>query len=234
MRTGNATRRGGGRHWPFWLLLTAVLGYAAGNLAGMAPGEAGDLAATVMAQSTLAWLVAALLIAVASAALLRRNAVQPAAASLRDPVTGLFSDAFLDEVLPGLMARDDRAGHSRLCLVCIEVAELAAYRARYGEAVVDAVHASVGQLIASQVRASDIAVFSERHGLLVLLQADDPEQVNAFCRRVAMLAAAAQLEHHGDVIKPLLDTGAALRLVGESLEQLHQRAQLDLARAAVG
>ena len=56
-----------------------------------------------------------------ASALLMRSRQGFSQAVMRDPLTGLYSRFYAAEALPGLFARDDRVGHSRLVLVRVEI-----------------------------------------------------------------------------------------------------------------
>ena len=70
----------------------------------------------------------------------------------RDAVTALYTRQYVDEMVPRLMARDDRGGCSELALVLIGVDFLDDIRQRYGDRVVDEVMRLVGRQICGQAR----------------------------------------------------------------------------------
>lgn len=151
-----------------------------------------------------------------------------------DPATGLYRHAFAEAVLPQLLARDDRSGRSELAMVLLGVDYLDEIRRRYGAAGAERVLASVGRVLKGQARSADLPVRHDDRCLAVFLHCAEVDQAVAFARRIAMLLAAQQLDWRGDVIKVTACMGVALRLPGESLDELQARAagRLQAAEAA--
>ena len=150
----------------------------------------------------------------------------------RDAVTALYTRQYVDEMVPRLMARDDRGGCSELALVLIGVDFLDDIRQRYGDRVVDEVMRLVGRQICGQARADDLpSRFDDTH-FAVYLHCREADHAVAFGRRLAMLLSGQQLDWHGDLIKVTVSMGIALRETGESMEQLNARAAARLAAAA--
>ena len=159
----------------------------------------------------------------------RRKAPQ---SSLRDPLSGLFTAAYVDEALPRLMARDDRNGRSQLALVRVGLDSIEDVRRRYGAAAADKVLAAAGRHIASQTRDCDLPVEPDAQGFSVFLHCEDAEQAAAFCRRLSTLLHSEQLDWRGDAIKVSTHMGIAVRKLGEPVEQLTDRATSNQQLAA--
>lgn len=175
-------------------------------------------------------LVAALSVIVALTLLLRGRHSNADDAT-RDPVTGLYSRIYMGEMVPGLIARDDRAGVSQLTLVLLRVDFLDAIRGRHGRPAADRILAVLGRQVRSQTRAGDIPARLDEQGLAIFLQCGEVDQATAFGRRLGTLLAGEQLELGGDVVKISVSTGVAVRRPGESLEMLLARAAEKLALA---
>ena len=101
---------------------------------------------------------------------------------MRDPLTGLYSRFYAAEALPGLFARDDRVGHSRLVLVRVEIDGLDHVRRRQGASAAAFVLATVGRHIRSQTREDDLPVEPDGEGFAIYLHCEDADQARAFCR----------------------------------------------------
>ena len=166
-----------------------------------------------------------------AALLLFRGCEISAASAARDPVSGLYTWGHADEVIPALIARDDRAGRNQLALVLMSVDHLESIRRRYGESAVDHAMRLIGGQILGQTRGGDIAARYDAHLVAVFLQCDELDQAVSFGRRVAMLLSGQQLDWGGDVIKISASMGVVLRQPGESLAELHARAVDRLAQA---
>lgn len=170
--------------------------------------------------------------ALLSVAVVRRASTAGANAGETDAVTGLYRERYAEQVVPRLMARDDRTGESEIALVMVSVDELDVLIGRYGGSVVDALLTLLGGQIQSQVRASDIAVRCSAQRLGIYLHCGEIEQAVAFGRRIAMLLATQQIEWRGDEIKLTLSMGVAVRECGETLDRLNARAESRRMRAS--
>ena len=159
-----------------------------------------------------------------ASALLMRSRQSLAQAVMRDPLTGLYSRFYAAEALPGLFARDDRVGHSRLVLVRVEIDGLDDVRQRLGVSAAEFVLATVGRHIRSQTREDDLPVEPDGEGFAIYLHCEDAEQARAFCRRLATLLRSEQLDWGGEVVKISASMWIAVRQIGESSDDMHQRA----------
>ena len=191
--------------------------------AGLSVAAPGSGAAHLDGTATTA-MVAGFGLLLAACALLLRSRRELVRSALRDPLTGLYTELFAAEVLQGLVARDDRAGHSRLVLVRVEINTIDEVRRRYGRKAVDLVMGSVGRHIRSQSREDDLPVEPDGRGFAIYLHSADLEQARAFCRRLATLIGNEQMDLDGEVIKVSANMRVTARKVGESIQSLHQRA----------
>lgn len=155
--------------------------------------------------------------------LLLRSRQSLSQAVMRDPLTGLYSRFYAAEALPGLFARDDRAGRSRLVLVRVEIDGMDDVRRRYGSRAVALILGTVGRHIHSQSREDDLPVEPDGEGFAIYLHCEEAEQARAFCRRLATLLRSEQLEWEGDVIKVSASMWITVRQIGESEDEMQQR-----------
>lgn len=201
-------------------LLLALMGV---GLVGLMIGvdQAGAAPTPVIAVSAMAAGMGLILIATMLFWWSRPNQPQT---GLRDPVTGLYTAPYLEEVLPGLMARDDRAGHSSLILVRMGVDSIGEVRRRYGRQAENLVLAAVGRHIRSQTREDDLPVEPDGQGFEIFLHCTEIDQAQAFCRRLTTLLSNEQFDLQGDVVKVSVSLEVTSRQLGESLEALQQRA----------
>ena len=174
--------------------------------------------------------VAAISLLMAALVLVRGREIS-AASTARYPVSGLYTRGHADEVIPGLIARDDRAGRNQLALVLMSVDHLESIRRRYGESAVDHAMHLIGSQILGQTRDGDIAARYNDQLVAVFLQCDELDQAVSFGRRVAMLLSGQQLDWGRDVIKISASMGVVQWLPGESLAELYARAVDRLAQA---
>ena len=92
---------------------------------------------------------------------------------MRDPRTGLFTALYAAEALPVLVARDDRAGQSRLVLVLVDIDGIDDIGRRYGGRAVDLVLGTAGRLIRSQTREDDLPVEPDDEGFAIFLHCEE-------------------------------------------------------------
>ncbi len=187
------------------------------------PAGSGTHAAALLALG-----IALLLIACGLLLRSRRSLLQSA---LRDPLTGLYTALYAAEALPGLVARDDRVGQSRLVLVRIRIDAIDDIRRRYGGRAVDLVLHTAGGLILGQTREDDLPVEPDDDGFAVFLHCEEIDQARAFCRRLATLLHSEQLDWNGDVIKVSASTRIAVREIGEPIDSLQARARRGFSAA---
>ena len=222
-------------------MVTALVlaGYATAHwLASGDPADgAGPLYRSVPEPMLPAQAVTALLLAagclVAATALRLRGRHRPSGGT-QDPLSGLFGPRRVAEVLPDLLARDDRAGRSRLALVRVEIDFIGGFQERYGKDAAEGVLVAIGRHILSQTRGVDLPTVDEGQGFSVYLRCTEVEQAGAFCRRLATLLRSDQFEWGGEVIKLSASMGVALRQVGEPLDAFQGRARQKLADAKAG
>lgn len=224
---------------------TAFLVYAAASWMGVGPGLP-DAASAYTAVSSdrvipspagrdvLAVLASGFALLLIACALLLRSRQSAMQSGLRDPVTGLYTALYAAEALPGLIARDDRAGHSRLVLVRVHIDAIDDIRQRYGGRAVDLVMGTAGRVIVSQTREDDLPVEPDDDGFAVFLHCEEVDQAKAFCRRLATLLRSEQLDWNGDVIKVSASTRVVARGIGESIEALQHRAHREFTSAGAG
>jgi len=215
------------------LVGTGLLGYVVSGWLSEAPqtmpgvyGAAAGAQAVLLPMgpgAAMAMIVGFILLCAACIVLLRSRQGL-AASALRDPLTGLHTRVYAAEALPGLAARDDRDGRSRLVLVSVEIDAIGELRHRYGGAAAQMVTGLVGQHIRSQTRETDLAVEPDEHGFAIYLHCDELDQARAFCRRLSTLLSSEQLECGGDVLKVSASMQVTPRRLGESIEALHLRA----------
>jgi diguanylate cyclase (GGDEF)-like protein len=198
------------------LLVGLVLAYWAifGGMSGASPSEPPLIPGALFLGAVLL-----------SMAVARRTTTVDANDEEMDAITGLYRERYAEQVVPRLMARDDRRGESEIALVVVSVDELDVLIGRYGVSVIDAVLTLLGGQIQSQVRASDIAVRCPKRRLGIYLHCGEIEHAVAFGRRIAMLLATQQLEWRGDEIKLTVSMGVAVRECGEALDHLNARAE---------
>ncbi len=154
--------------------------------------------------------------------------------ALHDALTGLYSRIYAAEALPGLAARDDREGRSRMVLVRLQIEAIGELDRRYGSAAVELVTRMVGHHIRSQTREDDLPVAPDQRGFAIFLHCEELEQARTFCRRLGTLVRSEQLDWQGDVIKVSVRMTITARRLGESIAALERRADGGLELAEPG
>jgi diguanylate cyclase (GGDEF)-like protein len=185
---------------------------------------------TPAALQPIAWLGGLLLVALPVYVLVSRRSRAGAVDPLRDPVSGLYRREHADAFIGRQLAREERAGVSRLALVLIRIDYLNDIRERHADAVVDEVIGLVGGLVQGQTREGDLPVRHAADLIAVYLDCDEIDQAQAFGRRISVLLMNQQLDRRGDVIKVDVSLGIALRAGGEDINSLFRRAMAGFSR----
>lgn len=179
---------------------------------------------------SVALFLAAVLMMVASFALLWQVRRLKVDNGTRDPATGLYRKAYVDEAVSNQMARDDRSGRSQLAVVRIQIDYLDAIERRYGAQAVETLIEYAGRQLRGQTREGDLPVREHDGGdFTVYLQCEELSQAEAFCRRLSMMLSREQMEFRGDIVKITASMGIVLREPGEALADLRDRAGSRLA-----
>lgn len=176
-------------------------------------------------------LIVAMLLIVPAFLGVRRLLLDRGEAGVRDRTTGLFLPAYVTEAVRHLAARDDRNRRSQLALVNIGVEFLDEVQRNYNAAAADELVNYAGRLIRGQTREGDLPSRAGDEGFAIFLQCEDHEQAMAYCRRLSVVFAREQLEVRGDVFKVSASMGVVMRELGESHDNLQQRAAAKLAEA---
>jgi GGDEF domain-containing protein len=200
------------------LLLVQLLGLAPPVLDSLAPGLGQDLA-----------MMLGLLGGTVLASLLLGRAPSNEETGLRDRNTGLLLPRHADEIAGTLVARDVRAGDSRLVLAVMVLDEADALIKRYGKEPMERLLAMVAETLKTQCRGADLPFRLSKRELAVYLHCGGLEQAEAFRRRMQMLLGSQQLDWHGDVLKPGVRMGMAVHRPGLSLTALRVAARERLA-----
>ena len=200
------------------LLLVQLLGLVPPVLDSLAPGLGQDLA-----------MLLGLLGGTALASLLLGRAPSNEGTGLRDRDTGLLLPRHADEIAGTLVARDARAGDSRLVLAVMVPDEADALVARYGEEPMQRLLAMVAETLKTQCRGADLPFRLSKRELAVYLHCGGLEQAEAFRRRMAILLRSQQFDWQGDVLKPSVRMGMAVHRPGLSLADLRIAARERLA-----
>lgn len=207
-----------------------LVGYVIGGWFATGSGTLGPVAAHGSMESiaeggaSIVVLAVGLAMLLVASALLLRSRQSISEAIMRDPLTGLYSRFYAAEALPGLFARDDRIGHSRLVLVRVEIDRLAQVKRRHGESAAAQVLATVGRHIRSQTREDDLPVEPDGDGFAIYLHCEHADQARAFCRRLATLLRSEQLDWDGEVVKIDTSMWITVRQIGESSDDMLRRA----------
>lgn len=203
------------------------------SVSSPAPGAAETVRDAFGVPPGTALLIAGLCLS-AAVALFWRARHTPARDLGLDVKTGLFSPEYSEGAVAGLIARDDETGRSRLSLVHVRIDQLEDVRRRLGPAAADQLTATIGRHIRSQTRGVDLPTLARGAEFAVFLRCAELEQATAFCRRIATLLRADQLEWKGEVVKVSASMGVAVRRPGETLQDWQARARRNLATAQEG
>jgi diguanylate cyclase (GGDEF)-like protein len=147
--------------------------------------------------------------------------------AVHDPLTGLFSRGYLQEVLPSLCPADDGGAAPRPAALMIDLDHFKLINDTHGHGTGDLVLQGVARRILESTRDGDVAVRFGGEEFLVLLP-------GASLRQAALVAERVRAAVEGDVgagVAVTVSVGVARQRAKESCEALVKRADEALYRA---
>jgi two-component system, cell cycle response regulator len=160
-----------------------------------------------------------------------RSELETRPKSMHDDATGLFTRAFLMELVASEARRGERYGGC-FSVAIVELDEFMALRERFGEGVCERLTAYAALVLKQTLRDSDVVARVGNYHLGVLLPGMPAETAGALLDRVARRFASASFELHGERVTPTVSLGMASfpDVVGPA-EQMFVRAIQELDRA---
>jgi diguanylate cyclase (GGDEF)-like protein len=150
--------------------------------------------------------------------------------AMHDPLTGLYNRVSLVEAARRLFGLDDRNEDGQIAALMMDVDHFKDVNDRFGHPMGDRVLRHVARSISQEVRLGDIAFRYGGEEFLVLLNDVDSVAALAVAERIRTSVAARE----DDQPNVTMSVGAALRLTGEGIDHLVERADRSLYEAKAG
>ncbi len=126
-----------------------------------------------------------------------------------DPLTGLFNQRTLDEILPAEFARAHRYGHP-LSLIMIDLDDFKLVNDHYGHPAGDKVLAELGSLISTNLRRHDIGLRYGSDKFTIILPDTNHQQSQAVINKLTKIATSTKIQVDQDTHLTIqLSTGLA-------------------------
>ncbi|HRX71036.1 MAG: diguanylate cyclase [Candidatus Competibacteraceae bacterium] len=154
--------------------------------------------------------------------------------SIRDPLTGLFTRIYMQEVVQRLCDIQDRNPGNRVAVLMLDIDHFKSVNDTYGHNQGDVVLRRVAAEILSSIRGSDIPMRLGGEEFAIFVVGDAVAQATVFAERLRTQVAAIRFEAPmtGRVIT--VSIGIAIRQPQETLLDLMQRADTALYEAKNG
>lgn len=154
--------------------------------------------------------------------------------AIRDSLTGLYNRRFLDETLPRELSRAERDKYS-VSIVMVDLDHFKNFNDTYGHDVGDLMLKQLGKLLASQVRAGDIACRYGGEEFVVVMPKASLSIARQRVNDWRMKFENQILIHEGEVLAATLSAGVAVYpLHGASGDEVIRKADQAMYAAKAG
>lgn len=144
--------------------------------------------------------------------------------AIRDALTGLYNRRFLDETLARELSRAERDKYS-ISVVMLDLDHFKMFNDTYGHDVGDMMLKQLGKLLASQVRAGDIACRFGGEEFVVVMPKASLSVAKQRANDWRMKFESQILIHNGEVLNATLSAGVAIYpLHGSSSDEIIRKA----------
>lgn len=151
--------------------------------------------------------------------------------SVRDPLTGLYTRRYLNEVVRRLVSRHDRTESAGFATIVFDIDHFKQVNDRHGHLVGDAVLRGFADLLRSCTRGEDIAVRFGGEEFVVVAGHTDGRGATILADRLRMLLAGVEFASEKEAFRVTCSAGIALHRQGETFERLLARADQELYAA---
>jgi diguanylate cyclase (GGDEF)-like protein len=151
--------------------------------------------------------------------------------SIRDPLTGLFTRLYMNDIVQHLVERHERDAQAGLGLVMIDIDHFKAVNDTYGHGQGDVVLAAVAQCLRQTIRKVDIPVRVGGEEFAIFIPAAPMEGVLQLAERLRAAVAALAFDGPMTNRSVTISLGTAAHRRGELLPEFLARADAALYRA---
>jgi diguanylate cyclase (GGDEF)-like protein len=152
-------------------------------------------------------------------------------AAIRDSLTGLFTRLYMQEWLQDAIDTHARYPERGFALLLFDVDHFKSINDTYGHVVGDEVLRGIAKIIGGAIRGDDIAVRFGGEEIAVFARADDPAEVGPLGERIRRQVEQQGVQTSRGHVAMTLSGGIAVHAIGESSEELFERADKKLYEA---
>ncbi|MDP2810303.1 MAG: diguanylate cyclase, partial [Rhodocyclaceae bacterium] len=153
-------------------------------------------------------------------------------AALHDPLTGLYTRLYMNDVLPHLCAAHDRDPGRTFAVALFDLDHFKQVNDTHGHLAGDAVLRGVGEIFTRHVRGGDFPMrFGGEELMLVIVPCPDVAGALVVTERIRQAVAEASFPHAGETVRVTLSAGIAMHQAGETNDLLIARADEKLYQA---
>ncbi len=151
--------------------------------------------------------------------------------SIRDPLTGLYTRRYLDDVASRLISLHGRDRDSTFALLVLDLDHFKNVNDTHGHQVGDTVLKETGAAILAIVRPADIPVRFGGEEFVLLLPSSGIEEAHQCAERLRVELAATEFESESGPFRITMSAGVAVHRPAEELAALIRRADTALYEA---
>lgn len=152
-------------------------------------------------------------------------------AAIRDPLTGLYTRLYMNDVVGRMIEGHDRGSLAGIALVIFDLDHFKQVNDTYGHHVGDQVLVGFGAAVLDAVRATDVPVRFGGEEVAVFLACAHLDDAVSFAERIRQWIEQAEFTLSNQRLRVTVSGGVALRRPGEPLGQLVVRADAALYEA---
>jgi diguanylate cyclase (GGDEF)-like protein len=154
--------------------------------------------------------------------------------SIRDPLTGLFTRIYMQEVVQRLCDIQNRSSNSQVGLLMLDIDHFKRINDTHGHSQGDVVLRRVAEELLQVTRSSDIPVRLGGEEFAIFMGGDGVAKIALFAERLRVQVATLRFDPPIADQTVTVSIGVAIRQPGETLPDLIQRADMALYAAKNG
>jgi diguanylate cyclase (GGDEF)-like protein len=151
--------------------------------------------------------------------------------SIRDPLTGLFNRNYMQDMMQRLLSLHDRNPESKVAVAVMDIDHFKSVNDRFGHNQGDTVLKRVAEAVSKCIREGDLAVRLGGEEFAVFTSGPTSDGIADFAERLRQHVAALEFPSAPDGFKVTASLGVAIRIAGETLDELIGRADERLYQA---
>ncbi|MEO5367636.1 MAG: diguanylate cyclase [Magnetococcus sp. WYHC-3] len=151
--------------------------------------------------------------------------------SIRDPLTGLFTRVYMNEMVHRLLNIHDRDGKSTVAVIMLDIDHFKSINDTFGHNIGDVVLRRVAGELLSTLREGDLPVRLGGEEFAIFVLGESATRVQDMAERIRLKIAAMRFDSPLDQRTVTVSLGVALHLLREKLLDLLERADQALYRA---